>query len=235
MTLRIFDALGEGVEKTLSRNGLLLVLAAYVLSAVAVLFLPIRMDPAAGTDVKPLKSPVIGDSIALGALVTLITTALSLYVAVVAYRTFVSGETDRLPTGAVGRRPLWALGNVFVGYIVFAVLVGIGLVLLLVPGFFLLVALWFFAVFVVVEDESFVDALGSSWALTSGNRLGLFLLGVLVVLITSVLGGIFAIPGEVLGDVPGLLVRQLGAAFGTVLGYATTASAYVQLRESNRY
>ena len=235
MPFRVLDALGEGVTLTLSRNGLMLVLASYVLSAVSVLFLPIRTDPTVRTGASLTRSPVIGDSVALGALVTLVTGILSLYVAVVAYRTFVSGETDRLPADAVSRRPLWALANVFLGYLVFGILVGIGIVLLIIPGLFLLVALWFFDVYVAVEDESFVDALGSSWALTSGNRLRLFFLGVLVVIFTAVLEGIFAIPAAVLGDVPGLLVRQLGTSVGTVLAYATTAAAYVQLRESNPF
>ncbi|WP_247731452.1 hypothetical protein [Halovivax limisalsi] len=234
MTFRPVDALSEGVTHTLSRNGLLLVLASYLLSAVSVLFLPVRTDPTPGTDVRVLRSPVIGDSVALGALVALVSGILSLYVAIVAFRTFVSGATDRFPAGAVGHRPLWALVNVFVGYLVFGVLVGIGFVLLIVPGFFLLVSLWFFAVSVAVEDESFVEGLERSWALTSENRLPVFFLGVLVVLTTGVLGWLFAIFGAPLGDVPRLLVRQFGASVGTVLGYATTATAFVQLRESNR-
>lgn len=213
----------------------MLVLASYVLSAVSVLFLPIRTDPTVRTGASLTRSPVIGDSVALGALIAIVTGLLSLYLAVVAYRTFVSGETDRLPADAVGRRPLWALLNVFVGYLVFGILVGIGFVLLIIPGIFLLVALWFFDVYVAVEDESFVDALGSSWALTSGNRFALFFLGVFVVIITSVLSWLFSILGAPFGDVSGLLVRQLGASFGTVLGYATTATAYVQLRESSPF
>ena len=225
MSLRVFDALTGGIERTLAKNGLVLVAAFYVLMAIQTLFTPGGVQ----TGIDP--EPVI-DAPAIGALVAILTSVASLYLLIVSLRTVVTDETETIPDAALRDRPVWAFLNVFVGLIVFTVLVTIGFVFLIVPGLFLLVALWFFDVYVAVEDDDFVTALKRSWSLTSGNRLGLFGLGVAVVLISVAISIPFTIAMVVVGGVLGVLISQIGTAIGGIFIYATTAVAFTQLRDA---
>lgn len=67
----------------------------------------------------------------------------------------------------------------------------IGLVLLIPPGLFLLTALFFYHVFIAVEDDTSLQALRNSWSLTAGHRLRLFALRLLVTVLIAVVSGLF--------------------------------------------
>ncbi|TYL35916.1 hypothetical protein CV102_25225 [Natronococcus pandeyae] len=216
--------LADGIERTLARNGLLLVLAFFVIAAVQTLFTPV------GSELEPNASPIVGGP-AIGWLVATVASLLGLYLTIVALRTFVTDERDTIPDAALRDRPVWTFLNVLVGYIVFTIVVAVGLVLLIVPGLFLLVALWFFDVYVAVEDDDFVTGMQRSWSLTSGHRLSLFGLGVAVILIIAAISVPFSILEAIVGGVLGSLIAQLGGAFTAVYIYATTAVAFTQLRD----
>ncbi|MXV61053.1 hypothetical protein GS429_03060 [Natronorubrum sp. JWXQ-INN-674] len=225
MSFRVSDALTGGIERTLAKNGLVLAAAFYVLLAVQTLFTPSGVQ----TGMEP--EPII-DAPVIGGLISVLTSLAGLYLLIVALRTFVTDETETIPDAALRNRPVWAFLNVFVGLIIFTLLVAIGFVFLIVPGLFLLVALWFFDVYVAVEDDDFVTAMKRSWSLTSGNRLGLFGLGVGVVLITIAISIPFTIAMVIVGGVLGVLISQIGTAIGGIFVYATTAVAFTQLRDS---
>lgn len=241
MALDIGDALSRGVRRTVARNGLVLVGIVYALGVVSGLFGP-RRPPTApepgglpgGTDLPMTAAPdpVIPVSPVVAAVVGLVFALLSAALTVGALRIFLTDERRRLPAEAFTRRLGWTLLNVVVGGVVFGIAVGIGLLLLIVPGIFLMVALAFWTVIVVDDGASFVEGFRRSWRLTSGRRLRLFLLGLAVFVAVLVVNLVFGFVGGLLGflvPVLGLLVGQVGSAFTTVFVWATLAAAYRQL------
>jgi hypothetical protein len=241
MTVDIGDVLSRAVRRTVARNGLVLVAIVYVLGVISGLFGPRRPPTAPGPGGLPGGAempmgggvePVIPVSPLVAAVIGVVFALLSLFLTIGAFRIFLTDERQSLPTEAFTRRIGWVLLNVVVGGVVFGVAVAIGLVLLIVPGIFLMVALAFWTVVVVDEDASFVRGFRRSWELTSGRRLRLFLLGLVVLVIGFVVNLIFGAVGGMLGffvPVLGVVVGQIGGAFTTVFTWAALAAAYRQL------
>lgn len=174
-----------------------------------------------------------------GSLITLLslaTTVLSIAAVIVAYRVFASDARESIPEEAYKRNIGMATLNGVVAGIVFGVLVVIGIFLLVVPGIYLITALVFFLIFIALEDDSFIDSLSSSWNLTKGRRMSVFLLLVALLVVQIVVG----IVGGIGGAVVGFVVPQLGAivdvAVGAALGVyslAVLTDAYFQLRDES--
>lgn len=76
---------------------------------------------------------------------------------------------------------------VVVASILVGIVVGVGFVLLILPGIYLGTRLLFTMLLIVDRDMGAVEAMKASWSYTSGEVLGLFLLGVAAVVI--LLGG----------------------------------------------
>ena len=236
MQINIEAVLRRGVNRTVARNGLLLVGILFVVSTVnAIVGLGVARW-VANRGVFPTGLPfprgtgaaVFAVPPGVGGLVSLLAGLATVVLTIGALRLFVSDETERLPREHVTRNLVWPGLNFIVGTVVFAVIVGFGLVLFVVPGVFLLVALAFWTVYVAVEDRGFVAGMRESWALTRGRRTRLFLLGVAVVLVQILVSAVFGIGGPALGVV-GVVLAQAGSALATVFALATLAAAYEQL------
>jgi hypothetical protein len=178
-------------------------------------------------------SPEVGAAIfavppILGGLVSLVLGIATIVLTIGAIRTFVSDETERLRSEDFTENVLLPGLNVFVGAIVFGIVVATGLVFLIVPGLFLLVTLAFWVVFVAVDDRNFLSGMQESWALTRGSRFQLFLLGLAVVLINILVSVVFGI-GALPGGVAEVLVTEFSGAVTTIFSLATLAAAYNQL------
>lgn len=125
-----------------------------------------------------------------------------------AIRWFVEERRGALRAELFTRRLLWTVGNLVVGAILFGALVfvapllvtGIAFVLhpllgvlvllvALVVMIFLTVALYFYNYQIVVEGSNALNALAESWTLTEGNRLMLFFLGFVFVVVGGIVGG----------------------------------------------
>ena len=223
MVFAIIDAMTDGFERTVQRNGLFLVAVFAVLAIVNTLFAPTALGPTGTTE------PTVGMVALLTGVLSFIVALATVVAVIVALRTFASGETERIPREFVRRRIGLATLNLIVGAFVFTLLVAIGSVLLVIPGLFLLVSLYYWSVFVAVEDQNFVGAFRSSWALTRGSRFRLFGLGVGVIGLLFVVSAMVAVPAAWLGLV-GAIVSQIVGAGLTVYALATTISAYEQLR-----
>lgn len=230
MSLDISEALERGFRRTTARNGLLLVAITYVLNVVngalggdyEVQTLP------GGQTIRPPASQLVDVPLVVDVLLSLLVSVATVLVSIAALRVFVGEETEELPQEAFTRNAFWAFLNFVVGGIVFAVAVVVGLVFLVIPGLFLLVSLIFWDVYVAVEDDSFVEAFRHSWTLTDGNRLALFGLGVVFVVIGIVVDVALGIPAVLLGPL-GVFVAAVTNAVMTVFASAVLASAYVQL------
>ena len=244
MALPIETILRRGINRTVARNGLLLAAVLYVVSTLNAIvglgvqrwvanrgMLPMGAPFSGGMDAGVSGGPgtaLFAIPPAVGALVSLLAGLATIVLTIGALRTFVSDETERLPTEHFTRNVVWPGLNFLVGTIVFGVAVALGFVFLVVPGIFLLVALAFWTVYVAVEDRNFVAAMQDSWGLTRGHRLRLFLLGVAVAVVALVVSAVFGVAG-IVGGVVGVIVTQIGSALTTVFTLATLAAAYEQL------
>lgn len=234
MAVNIVHVVQEAVNRTIKRNGLMLMGIIFVLSILSGLvgvgiaqYTINQQVPASGAQsVAPIAIPPL-----IGGILLLFVVLANLVVSIAAIRVFVSDETERLPREYFTRNMGWAILNLIVGGIVFGIVVSLGFLLLIIPGFFLLVSLFFWTAFVAVEDQNFIEAFSNSWSLTKGHRLKLFLLGVVVFLITIAVSIVFSV-GNVAGNLVGLLVTQIGTAVVTVFSTAALAVAYNQLRAS---
>ena len=153
--------------------------------------------------------------------------------AIVAYRVFASEVRDKIPSDAYSGLLMPTINGI-IGGIVFGIIVVIGLILLIVPGIYLLTALYFFLIFIALEDDNFLEALQSSWGLTKGRRLSVFLLfvalfivGIVVAIIGGIASAILGVGSAQLGAIVGLAIN---AAF-TVFIFGAIVDAYYQLRE----
>lgn len=164
-------------------------------------------------------------------------------------RWFVEGDQEGLHAGLFTRRLLWTAGNMLLGMILLAVIVGViplvilfaagllggglvallALLVLIVPVVYLYTALYFYSFDIIVEGSNAIDALGNSWELTKGNRLLLFFLGALFVLASLVIG--FVVSAVTSANVVvNVLTTQVINTAMSVLSIAVAAAAYNQLR-----
>jgi len=112
------------------------------------------------------------------------------YLSLVAIRTFVAEARTAFPDGAFTRNVPLAILNIVLGGLVYGLLVALGTVALLIPGIIAYLAFIFMLPYIAVEDRNFVDALQSSYRLSRGNWLSLFVLVVVLVSISGLLGGV---------------------------------------------
>jgi hypothetical protein len=160
----------------------------------------------------------------------LVQIVLAQVVGVVSIRTFVSDARTSFPMGLASHLS-WVVLNALVAGFVVNVLIGLGTILLVIPGIYLAVALYFVQFEVIVEENHAIEALRTGWELTSGNRLGVFLL----LLVIFAIGLASAVPSVALGFVgaPTLLVMAVSIVVGAVAGLVSVAigaRAYVQLK-----
>jgi hypothetical protein len=235
MTVDIEAAIRGGFDRLLARNGLqfaglfaILALLASLLSAdlSAALYSEYVPAPRAQAQVGPrLGLPLAG---AAGGLLVLVLA--QLVVSVAAIRTFVSDERERLVESYFTRRIGWVALNLIVGGFVFGLVLALGFVALIVPGFFLLVSLFFWNFHVAVEDEHFVAGFSTSWSLTKGNRLQLFVLGVIVVVFSMIVSVAGSAVGFVAPEIVSVAISSILSGPLAVFSTATGADAYNQLR-----
>jgi hypothetical protein len=238
MSLQIGPALRSGGESLLSRTGAVL-LAAYIALMAALLPLSntmivriyerVGLAEAAGVIPLVLDVPL---SVAVGGY--LLGTLVGAYLSLVAVRTFVSGDGRQFPSGAFTRNVPLAIANLVAGGLVYGLLVALGTAAFVIPGIVAYIAFLFMLPYVAVEDRNFVDALRSSYRLSSGNWL---VLGVLLLVVFGFAG----VVGAVVGLVSGLLLPpalgQLSLAFVqspvSLFSLAVVAAAFEQLREAD--
>jgi hypothetical protein len=256
MSLDISKALSDGFSRTFERNGLLLMVGFVLLGAIDAVAgqtsaaagarflrqqletLPAGQGPGPGNpfagpgglpgaEQTPLALPV-PLPVALG--LVAVVAVVAEWVRIVGVRTLVSNETAGIPEDFLTRRALMATLNGVVGGIVVLILVVVGLLFLVVPGVFLALSFFFVRQEIAVEDRNFVDALSESWELTSGHRIELFALALVIVVIGLVVGLIGTAVG--FAGIPLLTtaVNTVVGAVTTVFGIAVAARAYVQLK-----
>lgn len=235
MSLEIGEAISNGFEKLTTTAGLRLVALSIALSLVTNLgtnSVTAALDAGAGRGAGPVLVLPIG--VAGGGVLALVGAIASLVLSLIIYRTMAyrPSELRSIPGDVTDSLLLPAIFLVITSIVV-GVAVAIGLVLLVVPGIFLAVSFAFAQVYVAVENQGPFEAMSSSWSLASGNRLSIFLLGLVLVGIGLVVG----LVGTALGFVSplfGTLLSLLVTPFVSVFTSAVLVEAYLQLtRASN--
>lgn len=245
MSLDIGAALRNGANRTVKRNGLLL-MSVFLLLGAANTVVTQSLTVAAfdalqqlPTTTPPETAPGFDETgptpfsisvplpVAAGGMVLL--GLVGEAVTIIAVRTLVSDATSRIPAEFLRRNIGWATLNGFIGGIVVAVLTGIGFVLLIIPGIFLAISFFFVRQEIAVQDVNFVDAMAGSWELVSGNRIELLVLAI-VLLIISLLASVPTFATALLGPEASIATGVVIGAVTTVFNIAVAARAYDQLR-----
>lgn len=245
MSLDIESALRESYDRTVARSGLILVGVYFVVSLLSAVasdtqaaqtadqFEDVPFFADAGIlEPGPFAVPSLPSAVV--SLLSIATFVATVVVAITIYRVFASDERETVPEEAYKRDIGVATLNGVVATIIFGVLVAIGLVLLVIPGIFIAVSLLFFLVFVALEDDSFLDALQSSWGLTKGRRLSVFLLLIALLIISVVVTIVGGIAAAVFGSIAPVLGSLVGIAVSSALfvfNLGVITDAYFQLRE----
>ena len=236
MALQLGRAISNGIRRSLSPVGIALM----VLTALYVGIFTISVNTVVANQLPPAvrQEAQVGLALPLSSAVAGILALLALVFGMVIYiaaaRAFTregpdSGTIDgSLFTRRIGRTVVSAIGaNIIVG-----ISTSIGLVLLVLPGIFLMVSFAFVLFVIAVEDARVIDSLRRSWGLARGNRLRLaallLLIGVLTGLLSS-LGSVVSIVNPAAGTVVSLLVTAPLA----IVGYGIIADAYLQLRDAD--
>lgn len=131
-------------------------------------------------------------------------------VSIVAVRVFAAeNAADAGFDGATDGLILATL-NGFVGGVVVWGLILVGSIFFLIPGLFAAVAFYFFRQEVALRDRNFIDAMAGSWRVTKGNRLNVFALGLLVVVVSAI--------DDLAAAAAGLASPLAAAVLGVLLG-----------------
>lgn len=242
MSLQIAAALRGGVDRLLSRTGGVLI-AAYALTYVVYQAsfngaLVTVYEQAGLSEAATALQPALGGPLWLQGVVVLLCLLALSYLSIVAIRTFVANTPEAFPDHAFSRGIVVALVNLVVGGIVFSILYWVGLVLLVVPGLFVLVSFLFMPIFVAEEGQNFVAALKNSWELATGNRLEIFGLMVILMAVGGAFGFVVGFGSAMVaatGGPQGLLSLLFAVVIGpiTLFGLAVTTDAYTQLRDED--
>lgn len=228
MAINITRAIVDATGRLFERNGLILLGAVLIAQFAYTLGLSSLLPT---MSVAPESIPTAGSI--LGAVFLLLGIGGLLWLSVVSLRVFYIDETQTIPRSAYTENIGRAAVHLLVAGALYFLAVTFGFVLLIVPGIFLAVSLFFFDIHVAVRNRNFVDALGDSWTTTKGNRwpvLGLFL-------VTTVLYIGFTALDLALDSVGGLVhwvMIELVATVLFVFVLAVTARAFVQLQAEEK-
>jgi len=196
MSLPIGTALKDGFTRVANRAGATLLVAYLVVNVVYLVAMNSAMKTyftQNGIETMGTFSPAVDLPLAASGTLTVVSLLATVYLFVVAIRTFVAGERHSIRSDHLTGGVALALVNLVVGYIVYSIVVTIGFVLLFVPGVFLMVVLTFWPIYVAVEGDNLVAGMRKSWNLTEGSRISLFLLGLVIVGIGFAFGAVFGI------------------------------------------
>ena len=139
--------------------------------------------------------PAKGESVSIGGLIVALISLLLLCLFMMGYlkncfQTLDGEEPQFSAYGQVSEK----LFSFLVAFILFVIMVAIGLVLLIVPGIYLALRLQFFYAFMVDENTGVIESFKKSWDITKGHALKLFL-GMLLMLLISFAGLLTLIVG----------------------------------------
>ncbi|MFW6320397.1 MAG: hypothetical protein ACOC0Z_00985 [Halohasta sp.] len=231
MSLRLSTALTDGFKRAITKTGGILFVVFLVLqlvntasiNTVTTSSLPAEAAVPVGLTL-PLPASVAGglsvvSYLCLAVFFVVVTRALARPIA----------ELSTFPSELYTRRIGWATLSMVGASILAFLAIGVGYVLLIIPGIFLTIAFLFYMFAVSVEDRGVIGSLRRSWDLGRGNRirlLGFFVLLIALGFVSGATTTLFQVAGiPLVGD---LIVVLVSSVFGVVYN-GILASAYLQL------
>ncbi|KAA9398898.1 hypothetical protein Har1130_11870 [Haloarcula sp. CBA1130] len=150
---------------------------------------------------------------------------------IVAIRAFASDDRAPIPDN-VGRRLGKTVAVAIVAGIFTTIAVGIGLVLLIIPGLVFALLFFFVRQEIALNDSGIIESISNSVGIVTDNLLATFVLAIVLAVLGIVLGGAFSLlpislPPMVLTTVSTVLSSVVG-----VFSIAVTTVAYLQATES---
>ena len=180
-------------------------------------------------DVGPAATPLALPIPLAGARVLALATALGAAAAHIAGIRFVAADDPvDVERDDLTRRLAPATLHGFVGGIVVTVATIVGLVVFILPGIIIAVSFLFVRQEIAVRDVSVIDALADSWSLTSGDRIEV----AIILLVLFAVAVVASLPSLVLGALSPMIQALVGIALSTlttVFGLAVVSRAYAQL------
>lgn len=151
---------------------------------------------------------------------------------IVAVRAFASDDREPIPDN-VGRRLGKTVGIAIAAGILTTIAVGVGLVLLIIPGLVFALLFFFVRQEIALNDSGIIESISNSVSIVTDNLLAAFVLAVVLAVLGFVLGGAFSLlpislPPMVLTTVSTVLSSVVG-----VFSIAVTTVAYLQATESD--
>ena len=151
-----------------------------------------------------------------------------------AHAVLLIGQGQRPHLGEVFRRTLRTLPTVVAAWIITSIGVGIGFVVFLIPGIWLLLRLYVVAQTAAIEGADWPTALRRSFLLTRGSSwriLGtLVIIGLINLTLENVLGHATSSNGDALADIVAVVVVLLAQSFSALV----SALLYFDLRARER-
>jgi hypothetical protein len=158
------------------------------------------------------------------------------YIAATLYTGFVSKLVEDVRDGrrdfSVGEllgAAASVLGVLIVNSILFGIAVGIGFILLIVPGLILLTIWAVTAPAIVIERRGPIEAFGRSWELVKGDGWSVFGVIVVVFLIGLAIALVTALLGSALGDAGYFIFRTIGSVIAAPIGALAAAVMFFDL------
>jgi hypothetical protein len=238
MSIHLGDALSEGLERTSAQNGIQIA-ALYALTSLLIAIFSADMSAASGSMQTETSSPLLQSTqlqqepilglpvgIAVAGLLVVYFSQLLLYV--VAVRTFFSEKQETIPREFLTHNLPMLLANLVVGFGVYILLVGIGLIMLLVPGIYIALVLSFWYFECILADRNFVEAFRESRELTNGIKVELFLLGIVLVGLALVTNLVSVAVGLVLPQLATMTISSVLGGGVSAFSVAVYTSAYQQ-------
>lgn len=241
MDLDVSRAIKEGVERTISKHGLILVMTFVVVSVIgnigfdsATIVLYDMLLEMGEEPLTPIPEDGVPFAMALpgSAIMLLILLWVVGWIAtsVITMRVMTTSVDEPATSDTIVDRLTVATMNELLARIVIFVAIGIGLVVFVIPGVFFAICFYFARPLIAVDDRNFIDAMSESWAMSKGNRFEIFILliGAGVLYIMIILPGFVA--AALFGTMPvaAAIIYLLVSAVATVFWLSVMARAYVQ-------
>lgn len=235
--------ISKGYERTQTRAGWLLIaayLVVYLVNTIATQSMA-KFETVGESSFVDLGVPGqlgILPSMSLSYLVFFISLGLLAVFIVLAIRVFYRGHEDTIPPsvyhGGLKRDVLW----LSVAMTIAIIGVGLGLLAFIVPGIYLLVALFYFPVFLIEHNHSMIESFRASSNLVEGYKWDVLRLGIRFLVTGTIFIFLLGIVGRIIGAIwpAGFeIVIGLAISFVGVWMWAATVEAYRRLEELQSY
>jgi hypothetical protein len=154
----------------------------------------------------------------------------SLTQATIIYGTVQDLRGQRAPLGDCIARGFSSMGRVLIAALLASIAIGIGMMLLVVPGLFLLLIWWVLTPVLVVENAGIGQAFSRSRELTRGHRWKILAILLIVGVAQWLVGLVLGLAGAALGTMAAQVLNAVVLLFFSAFACVLAAVGYYLLR-----